>query len=180
MFEPFYTTRGKEGGTGLGLAVVHGIVVAHGGAITVQSTVGEGTTFHVFLPITTERAAPAVAEEASVTPIGTGQRVLYVDDDEVILLMVQGLLQRHGLDVAAFRDPRDALAAVKERPDRFDVVVTDHDMPGMSGLDIAREIKRIRADLPILLSSGFISEELRLDAQAAGVLEVFCGRGQLP
>jgi len=92
----------------------------------------------------------------------------------VILLMVQGLLQRHGLEVAAFRDPRDALAAVKERPDRFDVVVTDHDMPGMSGLDIAREIKRIRADLPILLSSGFISEELRLDAQAAGVLEVFC------
>ena len=97
-----------------------------------------------------------------------------MDDDEVILLMVQGLLQRHGLEVAAFRNPRDALAAVKARSDQFDVVVTDHDMPGMSGLDLAREVARIRPDLPILLSSGWVSDELRSEARAVGVREVFC------
>ena len=174
MFEPFYTTRAKEGGTGLGLAVVHGIVVAHGGAITVQSTVGEGSTFHVYLPLTTDRASLPVEVKASQRPIATGQRVLYVDDDEVILLMVQGLLLGQGLQVATFQSPRDALAAVRARADQFDVVVTDHDMPGMSGLDLAREIARIRPDLPILLSSGLVTDDLRLSARAAGVREVLC------
>jgi CheY-like chemotaxis protein len=97
-----------------------------------------------------------------------------VDDDEVILLMVQGLLQRHGLEVAAFHSPGDALTAIKARSDQFDAVVTDHDMPGMSGLDLAREIARIRPNLPILLSSGLVTDELRLEARTAGVLEVLC------
>ena len=120
MFEPFFTTRAKEGGTGLGLAVVHGIVVAQRGRHHGAKHVGRRSTFHVYLPLTTDRPSRPVEVQSSQRPVATGQRVLYVDDDEVILLMVQGLLQRHGLELSLFQSPGDALAAVKARSDQFD------------------------------------------------------------
>ena len=100
---------------------------------------------------------------------GGGEHVLYVDDDEVMLLMVESLLQRSGYRVTACQDARAALTAVRAQPADFDLVVTDLNMPDLSGLDVARELGRIRADLPVVISSGFITEAMRAEAQRAGV-----------
>jgi signal transduction histidine kinase/ActR/RegA family two-component response regulator len=175
MFEPFFTTRPRGGGTGLGLSVVQGIVADHHGAITVDSEAGKGSTFHVHLPLAAERpfVKPGV-EQPPVRPDGGGRRVLYVDDDEVILLMGQRLLELHNFRVTAFSSPAKALAAVREDPGSFDVVVTDQDMPDMSGLVLAGEIARVDPRLPVLLSTGFVSSDMRAKAAAAGVREVLC------
>jgi CheY-like chemotaxis protein len=95
--------------------------------------------------------------------------VLYVDDDEVMVVMVERLLQRLGYDVACHLDPVDALAAVRARPEAFDIVVTDLNMPGLSGLDVARELAQVRRDLPVVISSGNVPEQLQGQARQAGV-----------
>ena len=174
VFEPFFTTKPVGQGTGLGLAVVHGIVAAHGGAITVDSTQGRGSAFDVYLPLLdapedTETVDP-VAPQASVA--GQGQHVLYVDDDEVMRVMVQHLLQRLGYRVSGFADPQAALTAIGEQPGAVDLVVTDHNMPGMSGLQLAAALAALRADLPIILSSGYVTDDMRAQAKRLGVRDV--------
>jgi len=174
VFEPFFTTKPVGQGTGLGLAVVHGIVAAHGGAITVDSTQGRGSAFDVYLPLLdapedTETVDP-VAPQASVA--GQGQHVLYVDDDEVMRVMVQHLLQRLGYRVSGFADPQAALTAIGEQPGAVDLVVTDHNMPGMSGLQLAAALAAVRADLPIILSSGYVTDDMRAQAKRLGVRDV--------
>ena len=174
VFEPFFTTKPVGQGTGLGLAVVHGIVAAHGGAITVDSTQGRGSAFDVYLPLLDAPEYTAivdpVAPQASVA--GQGQHVLYVDDDEVMRVMVQHLLQRLGYRVSGFADPQAALTAIGEQPGAVDLVVTDHNMPGMSGLQLAAALAALRADLPIILSSGYVTDDMRAQAKRLGVRDV--------
>jgi CheY-like chemotaxis protein len=170
IFEPFFTTKPTDQGTGLGLSVVHGIVTAHQGAIRIDSVPGQGTTVNLYLPLTErEPAPPPAAQTLPIGAHGTGQHVLYVDDDEVIVVMVERLLTQAGYRVSAFRDGRAAVAAVQAAPQAIDAVVTDYNMPGFTGMDVARAVAAIRPDLPVVISSGYISEELQAQARAAGV-----------
>jgi signal transduction histidine kinase len=173
IFEPFFTTKPMGQGTGLGLSVVHGIVAAHHGAIRVDSAPGEGTTVHLYLPATDPEPMPKPppGTEPGVLQ-GAGQHVLYIDDDDVIVLMVERLLTQAGYRATVFRDGREAVAAVLAEPPAFDLVVTDFNMPGFTGMDVARAVAVIRPDLPVVISSGYISEELQMQAAAAGVRSV--------
>lgn len=170
VFEPFFTTKRIGQGTGLGLSVVHGIVNAHHGAITVDSTPGRGSTFHLYFPLLAAAATTGVepARERDAPP-GRGEHVLYVDDDQPILLMVEALLKRLGYRVTTVEHPRDALQRVRDDPTSFDLVVTDYNMPELNGLELAAELAALRPGLPIAISSGFLSDELRSAALAHGV-----------
>jgi PAS domain S-box-containing protein len=172
-FDPFFTTKPTGAGTGLGLSVVHGIVKSHDGAILVDSAPGRGARFDFFLPLceAPEGEARAPSSRAGGV-VGRGERVLYLDDDDVMPLMVDRLLQRSGYVVHCFSDPAQAVAAVRARPNAFDVLVTDFNMPGLSGLDVVRAVADIRPALPTLLTSGLVSDEMRASALDLGVSEV--------
>jgi PAS domain S-box-containing protein len=173
IFEPFFTTKAVGEGTGLGLSVVHGIMRGYAGAISVDSQPGRGATFHLYFPAVDAAAATAGAEQAPASsPRGRGQQVLYLDDDESLVILVQRTLERKGYRVAGYTDAAEALQALAADPRRFDLVVTDYSMPGMSGLDVAREVARIRPGLPVAVTSGYISDELREQAPQAGVREL--------
>ena len=175
IFEPFFTTRGSGDGTGLGLSVVHGIVETHDGAITVESTPGVGTTFALFFPAieaddrasrTTPLTAEAVRPE-TVSDVRT--HVLYVDDDPMIVTLVSRLLARGGCVVTGFSSAREAVEALREAPAAFDLVISDFNMPGLSGVDIARIVLALRPDLPVIITSGYITAELQTNAEQVGV-----------
>jgi signal transduction histidine kinase/CheY-like chemotaxis protein len=177
IYEPFFTTKPPGEGTGLGLAVVHGIVLAHQGAIEADSAPNQGATFAIYLPL-----APAQAEDPAphpreanpaVAPQGGGRRsILYVDDDEPLVLLVKRLLERRGFQVSAHGSQSEALDMLRANPGAFDLLVTDYNMPGMSGLDVACAARAIRPDLPVAIASGFIDETLRAQAAGAGVREL--------
>jgi nitrogen-specific signal transduction histidine kinase/CheY-like chemotaxis protein len=171
IFEPFFTTKSVGEGTGLGLSVVHGIVAAHRGVITVDSAPGKGSTFHVYLPaIQAASASPDDALAGAVLPAcGQGQRIAYIDDDEVMTLMVERLLKHAGYQVSTFLDPLAALPVLQARPQDIDVVVTDFNMPQMSGVELAAHLRQIRPDWPIVISSGYLSDELLGSARAMGI-----------
>lgn len=172
-FEPFFTTKPVGSGTGLGLAVVHGIVKAHHGAISVTSAIGTGSVFEVLLPAVDGAAPAAIAPPAPAAgATGNGRHVLYLDDDESMVLMVTRFLRKRGFRVSGFEVAADALAALAADPDDFDLVVTDFNMPKASGLDVARAIAQIRPALPVVITTGYISEALRDGARRAGVREL--------
>ena len=181
IFEPFFTTKPADKGTGLGLSVVYGIAQAHEAGIEVRSTPGEGTAFVIRFAAAEPPAAlvPATNGDAGGTDAGEplalqseGKRVLYVDDEASIVSLMTRLLGRRGYRVSGYIDPGEALAAVRADPAQFDLAVTDYNMPGMSGLAVASALREIRADLPVILISGYITEELQRDAPAAGVREL--------
>ena len=172
IFEPFFTTKPVGQGTGLGLAVVHGIVRSLGGAIDVTSAPGEGSLFELLLPEVDHESRPTPLDAVPPGPVGRGQRVLYIDDDEVMAVMVQGLLQHLGYAGTCTRDAQQAIDLVARDPSAFDAVVTDFNMPGRTGLDVARELAAIRPDLPVVISTGFASDELRAQAARLGVRAV--------
>ena len=169
VFEPFFTTKPVGVGTGLGLSVVHGIVAEHCGTITVGSAPGAGSEFVVRLPLVEPGADSRPSGESSLVPLGGGARVMYIDDDEMMLPMVERLLERGGFRVSVFQDPGAALAAFARDPDAYDVVVTDFNMPRTSGLEVARELVRLRPGLPVVISSGFVSEALVAESARIGV-----------
>jgi PAS domain S-box-containing protein len=170
IFEPFFTTKPVGEGTGLGLSVVHGIVLAHGGAITVRSAAGRGSTFAIYLPASGAQAEmPARATPYAEMTTGRGQVIAYIDDDEALVLLVKRMMERRGYTVEGYLESKAALVAIGADPGRYDLVVTDYNMPGLSGLDVAREIAGIRADLPVALISGLITDDLRRRATAAGL-----------
>ena len=154
VFEPFFTTKRAGEGTGLGLAVVHGIVRGHDGAIRVTSEQGRGTTFVVYLPVSVE--SPAAPQQAGVEVMqGGGARVLFVDDEPVLARLAERTLARYGYCATVLTRASDALLALRRDAQSFDVLVTDLTMPEMSGLELADEALRIRPDLPVLLATGY-------------------------
>ena len=175
LFEPFFTTKPLGEGTGLGLSVVHGIVQTHDGAITVESTPGKGTTFTVYLPPDSNVAAALSSPVTQATPVrdeGAGRHILYLDDEEALVFLVKRLLERRGYRVSGYSNQNEALAALSAAPDSFDMVVTDYNMPGMSGLDVAHEVRILRPELPVVIATGFVEEDLPQQAALAGVSEV--------
>jgi signal transduction histidine kinase/ActR/RegA family two-component response regulator len=173
IFEPFFTTKPVGEGTGLGLSVAHGIVEAHGGVFEVRSAVGSGSTFGVYLPLVDHETQAMPLDVMDTGPArGQGQHVLYIDDDEVMSVMVHGLLVRLGYRATCLTDPREAIALVARDPGGIDLVVTDFNMPQFTGLDVVRALSTISPKLPVAISSGYISEELRSSAMELGVCEL--------
>lgn len=218
IFEPFFTTKPVGQGTGLGLAVVHGVMRTHEGAVDVQSTPGEGSVFTLYFPVAhpvpataaataaartdaapaaqataategarTQTAAAQIAPEAApatatVAPSSTGgtttpppspapgqqRHVMYVDDDQALVFLVQRLLRRRGYRVSGFTDPHEATAALRASPQDYDLLVTDYNMPGFCGVDLVREARLIRPDLPVALASGYVTAEIEQAALAEG------------
>lgn len=172
IFEPFFTTKPAGQGTGLGLAVVHGIVKTHGGAITVESALSGGTTFTVYLPAVAAGALPVVEAAAPLPAEGLGRHVMYVDDYDAMGELVREVLGTAGYRVTIHTRGEDALAQLLAGTEAFDLVITDQNMPGMAGTELARQVKLSRPALPVIISSGYISEELRARAREVGVPEV--------
>ena len=172
IFEPFFTTKPVGQGTGLGLAVVHGVMRTHGGAVDVHSAPGEGCTFTLYFPTATPNtpasAAPTVAPTAIAANTGGARHVMYVDDDQALVFLVQRLLRRRGYRVSGFSDPHAALIALREQPHDYDLVVTDYNMPGFSGVELLREVRQIRPELPVALASGYVTPDIESAALEAG------------
>jgi PAS domain S-box-containing protein len=171
IFDPFFTTKTHGGGTGLGLSVVHGIVKSHDGVLVVESQPGAGSTFRVYFP-----AAEARAEAALPPPVaplrGDGQHILYLDDEEPLVALATRMLHRLGYRVSGYTRAEDALRAFRENPAGFDLVITDLNMPVKSGMEVAAELRKLRADLPVVLCSGHVTDELLRGARLAGIDEV--------
>lgn len=153
IFEPFFTTKAAGEGTGMGLAVVHGIVTSHGGAITVASKPGQGAAFQVYLPHLNQ-PAPAELSPRETVPQGK-ERILFVDDEASLARLAKHMLTRLGHEVIVTTSSLEALATFRASPHAFDLVITDQTMPHMTGDTLARELRRIRADIPIILCTGY-------------------------
>jgi CheY-like chemotaxis protein len=169
IFEPFFSTKDAGEGVGLGLSVLHGIVLAHGGGVTVYSEPGIGTIFRIYLPM-----QPQGGEEAGLKnqPIMTGsERVLFVDDEHAIVNMGKVMLERLGYHVTATTSSEEAFRLLRTTPDDFDVLITDHTMPFMTGDRLAKEALRIRPGLPIVLITGFSEQVTELNYRALGIRE---------
>ncbi|MGH9501260.1 MAG: ATP-binding response regulator [Terriglobales bacterium] len=171
VFEPFFTTKAQGRGTGLGLAIVYGIMKEHLGEVTVHSEVGKGTVFNLYFPVA-EGALPEVQPATETPTQGRGQRILYVDDEEPLVLLVPRILKRLGYEVSGFTDPLEALRALRKDPADFHAVVTDLSMPSMSGTDLALEVLQICPNLPVILTTGYVRPEDQEFARRAGVREV--------
>jgi PAS domain S-box-containing protein len=170
IFDPFFTTKPTGQGTGLGLSVVHGIMKAHDGAVTVYSQPEKGTTFRLYFPAADAQPILAPPPPRKIAA-GNGERVLYIDDDEAIMHLSTRILERLGYRVSGFTHPEEALAVFSECPHEFDVAVTDLSMPGMSGFDLARVLRKARPDLPVLMTSGYVRPQDRAVAQELGIHE---------
>jgi signal transduction histidine kinase/ActR/RegA family two-component response regulator len=171
IYEPFFTTKAVGKGTGLGLAMVHGIVKEHAGAIFVRSEPGKGTTFELYfpaLPNVEMRAPEAPAEGAA----GAGERVLYVDDDQLVGDALAELLSLMGFKTTHKLDPRAALALFESGPQEFDLLITDRAMPGMTGGELAAKVLRIRPEIPVLLLTGYADPAMEKELLAIGVREI--------
>lgn len=152
IFDPFFTTKNIGEGTGLGLAEVHGIVADHGGIVDVKSTLGRGSSFTIYLPGTGQ---PLVVVDPETREVQSGSgRILLLDDESSLVRIGKVLLERLGYKVAGFVEPEAALAAFRSAPGEFDIIVTDQNMPRISGLEVARAMRKLRPELPIVLVSG--------------------------
>ncbi|TNF60444.1 MAG: response regulator [Burkholderiales bacterium] len=199
IFEPFFTTKPVGQGTGLGLPVVLGIVEAHGGIVTVDSEQGRGTEFRLFFPAVPgakpaqERrdfntnppeaftmpekqvtciALPPETEPMTEPASAEPRHILYLDDDDTLVFLVRRLLERRGYRVTGVSDQQQAIEAVRDDPQGFHLLLTDYNMPGMSGIEVAQEVLRISPRMVVAVASGYINEELEQKARDAGVREV--------
>jgi PAS domain S-box-containing protein len=166
ILEPYFTTKDKGEGTGLGLAVVHGIVKSFDGAIMVDSEPGKGTVFQVFLPLIKEK----ISSNSSATQLPRGnERVLLIDDEISILKVQQQMLERLGYRVDISESCLAALEVFKGDPDGFDLIITDYTMPEMTGTDLAKAVMNIRDDIPVILNTGFSEQINEEKAKALGI-----------
>ena len=168
IFDPFFTTKGVGEGTGLGLAVVHGIVEDRSGGITVESTEEQGTVFTVYLPAYKDEAALKEEQERPRLPRGT-ERILFVDDEPMVRKLGMRMLERLGYEVETQANGVDALACFRKDSGRFDLVITDMTMPGMTGNRLAREILAVRPEMPVILCTGYSSQISEEEAREIGI-----------
>ena len=170
IFEPYYTTKEQGEGTGLGLAVAHGIITGLNGEITVSSTLGKGTTFTLYLP--TIAASMKKTADSPSEPLPSGsERILIVDDDEAIVRLEQQMLESLGYIVTAYTNSVECLQAFQAQPQAFDAIITDMTMPNMAGDEFAEEVLKIRVDMPIILCTGFSDRIDEKKAKAIGINE---------
>ena len=160
IFDPYFTTKEVGKGSGLGLAVVNGIVKRHEGAITVQSVPGKGTTFSIYFPRLDSR--PEATMQVEDPPQRGSERILLVDDEPALMEMATSILERLGYKVTGQTDSVTALEVFRSSPDEFDLVITDYTMPNLTGMDLAKEVRRIRPDIRVMLCTGF-SEKITPD-----------------
>ncbi|MBX9604749.1 MAG: response regulator [Gammaproteobacteria bacterium] len=176
IFDPFFTTKAAGSGTGLGLSVVKAIMHMHHGDIIVHSRPGAGTTFSAYLPI--EEALETTGQAHEVGPlgaeanIGRGRHVIYLDDEESLVLLVCNMLKNQGYSARGYSRAEDAIAALRDSATPIDAFVTDFNMPVLSGLDVAREVRAVNASVPVLLASGFVEPGLRERAAGAGICRI--------
>ena len=168
IFDPYFTTKKEGKGTGLGLAVVHGIIKSHRGQISVCSEPGQGTEFHVCLPVIKKKKETSKVE--TDTPIQKGnERILLVDDHDIIVKIEKQMIERLGYCVTACTDSIDALKAFRMQPDKFDLVITDLTMPNMTGDKLAGELIKIRSEIPVILCTGFSELMSKEKAESLGI-----------
>jgi CheY-like chemotaxis protein len=169
IFDPYFSTKGKDKGTGLGLAVVHGIVKSHGGAVSVNSRVG-GTAFHVFLPVTDD-SADAREGKHTVLPRGT-EKILFIDDEKDLVDISTQMLEKLGYNVTGVVGSTKALEIFNRSPQQFDLVITDLNMPEISGDRLTQKFIHTRSDIPIILCTGFSDRIDQKRAQALGISKI--------
>jgi len=173
IFDPFFTTRENVGGSGMGLSVVHGIIKSYEGAITVESELGEGSTFNVYFPIIPEDSVADAEEEEQQSFLTGREHILFVDDEEFVLEMAEHMLEGLGYTVTTRRNAPEALESFRDTPEAFDLVITDMTMPLMRGDDFSRQVIDVRPDIPIILCTGSserISEEKMTEMGVRGVV----------
>jgi PAS domain S-box-containing protein len=161
IFEPYYTTKERGEGNGLGLSVVHGIVKSYGGTVTAYSEPGKGSTFHVYLPVIEEKREVPETDDSGPIPTGN-ERILFIDDEPPLVDLGNQMLKRLGYKVSTRTSSLEALELFKVKPDQFDLVITDMTMPNMTGERLARNLMIIRSDIPVIICTGYsthISEE---------------------
>jgi two-component system cell cycle sensor histidine kinase/response regulator CckA len=167
IFDPFFTTKKQGEGTGLGLSVVHGIVKSHDGYVAAESEPDKGTTFHVYLPKIKEHTHPEDKEDLSMA--GGKERILIVDDEDMLIELNEQRLRRLGYEVIATTSSMEALAIFRKEPDKFDLVVTDYTMPNLTGIDLATELLKANATIPIILCTGYSETVSPERAREAGI-----------
>jgi PAS domain S-box-containing protein len=168
IFDPYFTTKGVGEGSGMGLAVVHGIVTAHNGKIRVESTPGKGTAIRIVFPVVNEQ--PEKENESSGTLFGGSERILIIDDEKSIVTLLTYLFERLGYTVTSGTDPVETCKLFENDPNRFDLIITDMTMPRMTGFDLIRRIKALRPDIPVILCTGYsdlIDEQRAFEAGIA-------------
>jgi nitrogen-specific signal transduction histidine kinase/CheY-like chemotaxis protein len=177
VFDPFFTTKPVGRGTGMGLSMVHGILHDWGGHIAVSLAPGEGTTFHLYIPVHEKRGdsgegiGPTQKNGVEETPRAEREagHVLLVDDEETVGLFVEELLKIHGYEVSLFSDSRQAVEAFTQSPNNYDVLLTDQTMPHMTGVELIAAIHAVRPELPVILSSGFSEQVNEGNAAEFGI-----------
>ena len=172
IFEPFFTTKPVGQGSGLGLSAVHGSVTQHGGCLDVESSPGVGTTFTVYFPQTPDAAGEDPHAPAAPVPRGNGETVLFVDDEKQLVLLAEEMLAAIGYEGVGFDTSPAALAAFRADPDRFDLVLADEVMPGMTGTELAVALHGIRPDVPVILMTGYVGQMQVQRLQAGGICDV--------
>ncbi len=171
IFEPYFTTKINKGGTGLGLAVVHGIVGSYKGKITVQSETDQGTVFHVYLPIVDQKAVPLQNQSIKELSISGNERIIFVDDNLALINLAELAFTHYGYQINTFIDSQDALEEFCHHPDNYDLLITDMTMPRMTGDILAKKFLSIRPDLPVIVCSGYSEEVAKEKAQLDGIRE---------
>jgi PAS domain S-box-containing protein len=171
IFDPYFTTKEIGEGTGLGLSVVQGIIKSHNGKITVDSETGKGTTFHIFLPKIAGPDSSTMGHEGRTLLAGR-ERILFVDDEKDLTALGKEMMESLGYQVSSMTDSREALEIFRAAPYEFDLVVTDMVMPELSGRSLARQLIAIRADIPIVLCTGFADQIDAAQAKAEGFCDL--------
>lgn len=155
IFDPYFTTKKEEGGTGLGLSVVHGIIAGHQGQISVESTPEQGTTFQIYLPQIDASCERAEAQDEITDLTGAGERILVVDDEEDLVKITQAILENLGYRVTASTSSREAAEKFCSNPEGFDLIVSDMNMPVMNGAELIEQVRNARDDIPLVVCTGF-------------------------
>jgi PAS domain S-box-containing protein len=153
IFDPYFTTKEQDKGTGMGLAVVHGIVKGHGGGIRVQSKLGKGTRFDILFPVMGKQME-SETEELKALPTGN-EHILFIDDEDTLIDLGESMLKKLGYRVETRTGPEEALEVFRAAPDKFDLVISDMTMPGMTGDNLAAELMKIRPDIPVVICTGY-------------------------